>query len=99
MKTNEYSTTPPHYSPRKVGVEREFEQEVSELAKRFKNLTPKELYVCVFINHSYKNWQIADKLGCSEHSIENHRSNIRKKFGLKKDELLATFLLSQKNNS
>ncbi len=81
--------------PRDDGIE--FKQELSRLASLYKNLTLKELRICVLIGQEYKNWEIAEMINTNEHNIENHRYTIRKKLGLKKGEFLSTVLLAEKN--
>lgn len=69
-------------------------QHLPDFAARFLSLTPIELRICILVTHDFKNWEIANVLGVTEHNIENHRSRIRKKFGIGKSVHLQTYLLS-----
>jgi DNA-binding NarL/FixJ family response regulator len=64
-----------------------------EIAQRFPTLTLMELKTCALIKGLKGSWEISDILGVSEHTIENHRVNIRRKIGLQEGVSLATTLL------
>lgn len=45
------------------------------------------------LRESLLSWEIADQLSITERSVENHRSNIRRKLGLKQEQNLQMFLV------
>jgi DNA-binding CsgD family transcriptional regulator len=73
----------------------------SPLSKRLSSnyymLTPSEIKVASYIELDKTNKEIAELLGISCRTVEVHRSNIRKKMGIKKRNVnLRTHLLSLK---
>jgi DNA-binding CsgD family transcriptional regulator len=66
---------------------------LQELARGYPTLSGTELEICAMLLEALPSWQIADVLGIAERSVENHRSNIRKKFNLHSHQTLHTFLL------
>jgi DNA-binding NarL/FixJ family response regulator len=64
-----------------------------DLAKRFPQLSPIELRICTMIHKGMRSGEIARELSMKEHSVENHRFDIRTKLGLKPDQNLQTFLI------
>ena len=64
-----------------------------ELAKRFPLLSPTELHICAMLRESLLSWEIAEQLSITERSVENHRSNIRKKLSLSPAQNLQMFLV------
>jgi DNA-binding CsgD family transcriptional regulator len=73
----------------------------SPLSKRlssvYYSLTPSEIKVAGYIEIDKTNKEIAELLGISCRTVEVHRSNIRKKLGIKKRNVnLRTHLLSLK---
>jgi DNA-binding CsgD family transcriptional regulator len=75
----------------------------SPLARRLSShyymLTPSEIKVAGYIELDKTNKDIAELLGISCRTVEVHRSNIRKKMGIKKRSVnLRTHLLSLKQN-
>jgi DNA-binding CsgD family transcriptional regulator len=75
----------------------------SPLARRLSShsfmLTPSEIKVAGYIELDKTNKDIAELLGISCRTVEVHRSNIRKKMGIKKCNVnLRTHLLSLKQN-
>jgi DNA-binding NarL/FixJ family response regulator len=63
------------------------------LANRFPLLSPTELHICAMLRESYLSWEIAQQLSITERSVENHRSNIRRKLGLSPEQNLQMFLI------
>ncbi|MBX7154709.1 MAG: LuxR family transcriptional regulator [Candidatus Kapaibacterium sp.] len=64
------------------------------LSERFPNLTPMELKICALLKIQLSTKEIAAALVLSTRTVEDHRNRMRKKFGLSKEENLATFLAS-----
>lgn len=71
-----------------------FPNYLHELARSHPNLSKTEVEVCAMLRDGLSSWEIADILGITERSIENHRCNIRHKFGLETSQNLHTFLLA-----
>lgn len=65
---------------------------VHTLSERYPNLTPMELKICSLLKIQLSTKEIAAALVLSPRTVEDHRNRMRKKFDLKKDENLATFL-------
>jgi tetratricopeptide (TPR) repeat protein/DNA-binding CsgD family transcriptional regulator len=65
---------------------------ITNLAKRFPQLTPTELKICALIKIGLGSKETASLLCVSVRSVETYRSNIRKKLKLKLDENLMVFL-------
>ena len=92
-----------HHSRKKIHVAWEEADEkagglygryVREIAGSFPTLTTMELKTCALVKALKESWEISDLLGVSEHTIENHRVNIRRKLGLTKGAKLVARLLS-----
>ena len=67
----------------------------SNLSSAYFRLTPKEIQIADLIKHGKTNKEIAEITSSSVKTIEFHRNNIRKKFGLKDSKVnLKTHLLS-----
>jgi len=66
---------------------------LARLRKKY-DLTEPEQLVCAVMRTYSKSWQVAKKIFRSERTIENHRTDIRKKLGLKKNQKLPKFLRS-----
>jgi len=65
---------------------------ITNLAKRFPQLSPTELKICALMKIGLGSKEMASLLCVSVRSIETYRSNIRKKLKLKLDENLMVFL-------
>ena len=66
-----------------------------KITSAYRRLTPMEIKVASFIKHSKTNKEISDFLGISGRTVEVHRSNIRRKLGIKnRKQNLRTFLMS-----
>ena len=57
-------------------------------------LTPKELQVATLIKENNTSQEIADKLFVTKKAVDYHRTNIRKKLGLKRSDNLQMYLES-----
>lgn len=68
---------------------------LSGLARDFPSLTPTELKLCAFLRLPMPSKEVALLFHCSVRSIEKHRERMRKKFRLKSNENLTTFLASR----
>ena len=66
-----------------------------KLSSVYFKLTPKEIQIADLIKQGKTNKEIAEALSSALKTIEFHRANIRKKFGLRKSKAnLRTHLLS-----
>jgi ATP/maltotriose-dependent transcriptional regulator MalT len=70
-----------------------FTRNIHLIVKHFSSLTLMELKTCALIKSMKGSWEISEILGISEHTVENHRVNIRKKIGIKKGGNLSIRLL------
>jgi PAS domain S-box-containing protein len=61
-----------------------FSQTVSS---KYETFTPREIQVIDLISEGRSNKEIAELLRISKHSVEFHRANIRKKFGIKNQKI------------
>jgi AraC family chitin signaling transcriptional activator len=56
-----------------------YSEQKKKLNQKFPDLTPMELHVCVLVRAGFASWEIGKKLKISERTVENHRTNARKK--------------------
>ena len=56
---------------------------LKKLSNQYNNLTPTEIRIAVYIRGGKTSKEIAELLSVSTNTIEVHRDNLRKKFGLK----------------
>ena len=63
-----------------------------EIARLHPTLSQAELKVCALVKDLKPSWQIAEMLGVTEDTIENHRVHIRSKLGLSRGEHLTSCL-------
>ncbi|MDR6845880.1 LuxR C-terminal-related transcriptional regulator [Flavobacterium granuli] len=64
------------------------------LSKRYPNLTPKDIKLCVYLKMNLSSKEIAPMMNISFRGVELHRYRLRKKMGLSQEESLSMFLLS-----
>jgi DNA-binding NarL/FixJ family response regulator len=64
------------------------------LSKKYQNLTPKDIKLCVYLKMNLSSKEIAPMMNISFRGVELHRYRLRKKLGLSQDESLSMFLLS-----
>ena len=69
-----------------------YAQHLKKVSKHLPMLTRSELRVAALVSGLLPSREIARILGIAEHSVENHRSNIRKKIQLPDDITLTQFL-------
>ena len=63
--------------------------EVEEhIPKELSMLSPRELQICVELRKGHTSKEIAGRMGITVHSVETHRSNIRRKLRLKSRNLV-----------
>ena len=67
-----------------------------ELSSKYVSLTPTEIQIANLVRDGKKSRQIAEMMDLSRRTVESHRSNIRKKLGLKGKANLRSSLLSFK---
>ncbi len=66
----------------------------SRLSKKYQDLSQQELHICAMIRVGMASCEIAERLVVPERTIENHRTNIRKKANLTNTkQKLSTFLM------
>lgn len=64
------------------------------LSKKFPNLTPKDIKLCVYLKMNLSSKEIAPLMNISFRGVELHRYRLRKKLNLSQDENLSRFLLT-----
>ncbi|AOW10712.1 helix-turn-helix and ligand-binding sensor domain-containing protein [Flavobacterium gilvum] len=64
------------------------------LSKKYPNLTPKDIKLCVYLKMNLSSKEIAPMMNISFRGVELHRYRLRKKLGLAQEESLSMFLLS-----
>ncbi|KUJ59856.1 histidine kinase [Flavobacteriaceae bacterium CRH] len=67
---------------------------IINLSKKFPNLTPKDIKLCVYLKMNLSSKEIAPMMNISFRGVELHRYRLRKKLGLAQEENLSKFLLS-----
>ena len=71
---------------------------VSEIERRFVNLTPREMQICYHIRSGLRSKEIAELLTISVQTVEKFRQKIRKKLAIEGTTVnLATYLRSVKS--
>ncbi|MEN2399901.1 histidine kinase [Flavobacterium sp. MC2016-06] len=67
---------------------------IINLTKKFPNLTPKDIKLCVYLKMNLSSKEIAPMMNISFRGVELHRYRLRKKLNLTQDENLSKFLLT-----
>jgi AraC family chitin signaling transcriptional activator len=67
---------------------------IINLTKKFPNLTPKDIKLCVYLKMNLSSKEIAPMMNISFRGVELHRYRLRKKLDLTQEENLSKFLLS-----
>ena len=67
---------------------------IINLSKKFPNLTPKDIKLCVYLKMNLSSKEIAPLMNISFRGVELHRYRLRKKLNLSQEENLSKFLLS-----
>lgn len=67
---------------------------IINLSKKFPNLTPKDIKLCVYLKMNLSSKEIAPLMNISFRGVELHRYRLRKKLNLFQEENLSKFLLS-----
>lgn len=67
---------------------------IINLSKKFQNLTPKDIKLCVYLKMNLSSKEIAPMMNISFRGVELHRYRLRKKLNLSQEENLSKFLLS-----
>lgn len=67
---------------------------IINLSKKFANLTPKDIKLCVYLKMNLSSKEIAPMMNISFRGVELHRYRLRKKLNLTQEENLSKFLLS-----
>lgn len=66
---------------------------ISSLAKKYPNLTSKDIKLCVYLKMNLSSKEIAPLMNITFRGVELHRYRLRKKLGLSPDENLNKFML------
>jgi DNA-binding CsgD family transcriptional regulator len=64
------------------------------LSKKYPNLTPKDIKLCVYLKMNLSSKEIAPMMNISFRGVELHRYRLRKKLNLTQEENLSKFLLT-----
>ncbi len=67
---------------------------IINLSKKYPNLTPKDIKLCVYLKMNLSSKEIAPMMNISFRGVELQRYRLRKKLSLSQDENLSKFLLS-----
>ncbi|QOG01556.1 histidine kinase [Flavobacterium sp. MDT1-60] len=67
---------------------------IISLSKKYPNLTPKDIKLCVYLKMNLSSKEIAPMMNISFRGVELHRYRLRKKLNLSQEENLSKFLLS-----
>ncbi|MFG4005144.1 LuxR C-terminal-related transcriptional regulator [Flavobacterium aquidurense] len=67
---------------------------IINLSKKYPNLTPKDIKLCVYLKMNLSSKEIAPMMNISFRGVELHRYRLRKKLNLSQEDNLSKFLLS-----
>ena len=67
---------------------------IINLSKKFPNLTPKDIKLCIYLKMNLSSKEIAPLMNISFRGVELHRYRLRKKLNLSQEENLSKFLLN-----
>lgn len=67
---------------------------IISLSKKFPNLTPKDIKLCVYLKMNLSSKEIAPMMNISFRGVELHRYRLRKKLNLSQEENLSKFLVT-----
>ncbi|MBF4505589.1 histidine kinase [Flavobacterium sp. JLP] len=67
---------------------------IISLSKKFPNLTPKDIKLCVYLKMNLSSKEIAPMMNISFRGVELHRYRLRKKLNLSQEDNLSKFLLT-----
>lgn len=67
---------------------------IISLSKKFPNLTPKDIKLCIYLKMNLSSKEIAPMMNISFRGVELHRYRLRKKLNLSQEDNLSKFLLS-----
>ena len=73
-------------------IEVEYGDVHKKISKRYPNLSATEKRVCAMLSSDFSTKEIASVLNCSDRSLNNTRSRIRKKLGIQEGANLSEFL-------
>lgn len=67
---------------------------IIKLSKKYPNLTPKDIKLCLYLKMNLSSKEIAPMLNISFRGVELQRYRLRKKLGLHQDENLSKFMIN-----
>ncbi|MDR7212610.1 histidine kinase [Flavobacterium piscis] len=67
---------------------------IISLTKKFPNLTPKDIKLCIYLKMNLSSKEIAPMMNISFRGVELHRYRLRKKLNLSQEDNLSKFLLN-----
>mgnify|MGYP003574908121 CR=1 FL=1 len=67
---------------------------IINLSKKFPNLTPKDIKLCIYLKMNLSSKEIAPLMNISFRGVELHRYRLRKKLNLTQEENLSKFLIT-----
>lgn len=73
-------------------IDVEYGDFLKKISKRYPNLSATEKRVCAMLSSDFSTKEIASVLNCSDRSLNNTRSRIRKKLGIQEGANLSEFL-------
>lgn len=73
-------------------IDVEYGDFLKKISRRYPKLSPTEKRVCAMLSSDFSTKEIASVLNCSDRSLNNTRSRIRKKLGIPEGASLSDFL-------